>query len=67
MNCCILVNIVDHYFHFLPSSYAFVTLITPFIENSCRLPILKALDPFFYVCPLGKVLDDDRGPKVSRQ
>ena len=34
-------------FHFLPPSYAFVTLITPSSVKSFRLPILETLEHLF--------------------
>jgi hypothetical protein len=37
-------------FHFLPCGFAFATLITLLSKNLCKLPILKALYPYFLVC-----------------
>jgi hypothetical protein len=53
-------------FHFLPHTYAFVTLITPLSKILFRLRILEYLDPLFFgVYAFGKVWDDNRRPKIS--
>jgi hypothetical protein len=42
--------IIKSEFHFLLPSYTFVILITLSNENLSRLPLLKALNPLFFIC-----------------